>query len=184
TITQRTTLPFLIAESGAASFTLAVMMSPRPARSPRSPPRGKMHCNLRAPLLSATSNMVRIPIMTFLPKKPLRTLKLLLFERLLRARIGSSFERRMIDGDLYGAPDHHAQLPSFQAAQRTALNDSHHISNFCGLRFVMHIELLALHHNSLIHGMSRPARHLDNDSFCHFCRNNFADLFGLVSQLF
>jgi hypothetical protein len=27
-----------------------------------------MHCNLRAPLLSATSNMVRIPIMTFLPK--------------------------------------------------------------------------------------------------------------------
>src|SRR5215831_12244139 len=61
TITQRTTLPFLIAESGAASFTEAVTTSPNPARSPRSPPRGKMHDNLRAPLLSATSRSVLIP---------------------------------------------------------------------------------------------------------------------------
>jgi hypothetical protein len=29
-----------------------------------------MHCNLRAPLLSATSNIVRIPIMPFLPEFP------------------------------------------------------------------------------------------------------------------
>src|ERR1700749_3660812 len=63
TITQRTTLPFLIAESGAASFTAAVTTSPRPARTPRSPPRGKMHESLRAPLLSATSRIVLIPIM-------------------------------------------------------------------------------------------------------------------------
>src|ERR1017187_4698756 len=63
TITQRTTLPFLIAESGAASFTLAVTTSPKPARKPRSPPRGKMHARRRAPLLSATSKIVLIPIM-------------------------------------------------------------------------------------------------------------------------
>src|ERR1700679_3122841 len=63
TITQRTTLPFLIAESGAASFTAAVTTSPRPARNPRSPPRGRMHESLRAPLLSATSRIVLIPIM-------------------------------------------------------------------------------------------------------------------------
>src|SRR5579884_2517383 len=62
TITQRTTFPFLIAESGAASFTLAVITSPRPARRPRSPPRGRMHESFRAPLLSATSRIVRIPI--------------------------------------------------------------------------------------------------------------------------
>src|SRR5690348_34573 len=62
TITQRTTLPFLIAESGAASFTEAVTTSPSPARRPRSPPRGAMQARRRAPLLSATSRIVRIPI--------------------------------------------------------------------------------------------------------------------------
>src|SRR5437764_12371332 len=66
TITQRTTLPFLIAESGAASFTLAVTTSPRPARRPRSPPRGRMQESFLAPLLSATSRIVRIPIIKML----------------------------------------------------------------------------------------------------------------------
>src|SRR3954447_11087084 len=64
TITQRTTFPFLIAESGAASFTAAVTTSPNPARSPRSPPRGKMQESLRAPLLSATSRIVRFQIIS------------------------------------------------------------------------------------------------------------------------
>src|ERR1039457_6290550 len=66
TITQRTTLPFLIAESGAASFTAAVTTSPNPARRPRTPPRGRMQESLRAPLLSATSRIVRIPIIDML----------------------------------------------------------------------------------------------------------------------
>src|SRR5581483_2782376 len=61
TITQRTSLPFFMLESGAASLTLAVTTSPSPARRPRSPPRGKIHDSLRAPLLSATSRIVRIP---------------------------------------------------------------------------------------------------------------------------
>src|ERR1017187_174306 len=68
TITQRTTLPFLIAESGAASFTAAGTTSPSPARRPRSPPRGKMQESLRAPLLSATSRIVRIPIINLSPR--------------------------------------------------------------------------------------------------------------------
>src|SRR6476469_9081586 len=62
TITQRTTFPFLIAESGAASFTAAVTTSPSPARRPRSPPRGRMQERRRAPELSATSRIVLIPI--------------------------------------------------------------------------------------------------------------------------
>jgi hypothetical protein len=58
-----------MADSGVASFTLAVITSPKPARNPRSPPRGRMHINLRAPLLSATSSIVRIPIMVSLSLK-------------------------------------------------------------------------------------------------------------------
>src|SRR5262245_19536215 len=50
-------------ESGAASFTDAVMMSPRPAYCPAEPPRIRMHAILRAPELSATSRMVPIWIM-------------------------------------------------------------------------------------------------------------------------
>src|ERR1017187_4972251 len=38
TITQRTTFPFLMAESGAASFTAAVTTSPSPARQPGAAP--------------------------------------------------------------------------------------------------------------------------------------------------
>ena len=67
TITQRTTFPFLIAESGAASFTAAVITSPSPARNPRSPPRGRMQESFRAPELSATSRIVRIPIIKIAP---------------------------------------------------------------------------------------------------------------------
>src|SRR5215467_11900329 len=67
TITQRTTLPFFIAESGAASLTEAVITSPKPARRPRSPPRGRMQESFRAPELSATSRIVRIPIIDIQP---------------------------------------------------------------------------------------------------------------------
>src|ERR1035437_9855327 len=68
TITQRTTLPFLIAESGAASFTAAGTTSPSPARRPGAPPGGRMQESLPAPLLSATSRIVRIPIINLSPR--------------------------------------------------------------------------------------------------------------------
>src|SRR6266542_2771119 len=50
-------------ESGAASFTEAVMMSPRPAYRPAAPPRMRMQAIRRAPELSATSRIVPIWIM-------------------------------------------------------------------------------------------------------------------------
>src|SRR6266446_4366322 len=56
-MTAFTTLPFCTWPSGEASFTLAVITSPNPARSPVEPPRGRIICNLRAPELSATSSM-------------------------------------------------------------------------------------------------------------------------------
>src|SRR5580658_7428271 len=60
TITAFTTLPFCTCPSGAASFTAAVIMSPRPAFSPVEPPSGRIICSLRAPELSATSSMLLI----------------------------------------------------------------------------------------------------------------------------
>src|SRR5229473_5727159 len=60
TTTAFTTLPFLTWLSGVASFTAAVMTSPRPACNPASPPTGIMHVSLRAPELSATVSQVRI----------------------------------------------------------------------------------------------------------------------------
>src|SRR5262249_4570523 len=59
-MTAFTTLPFCTCPSGAASFTLAVITSPKPARNPVAPPSGRIICSLRAPELSATSSMVLI----------------------------------------------------------------------------------------------------------------------------
>src|SRR5579863_872604 len=106
-MTQRTTLPFLIAESGAASFTAAVTTSPRPALSPRSPPRGRMHASRRAPLLSATSRIVLIPII----RAPL-------------AGIGSRPTSNLyvqilgLHGDQRRGAHHFSQTPALQLAQR------------------------------------------------------------------
>src|ERR1700683_2570818 len=120
TITQRTTLPFLMAESGAASFTAAVTTSPRPARNPRSPPRGKIHESLRAPLLSATSRIVLIPIMAvFLcPVLPNEILWLLNFY-VEGGRFSRANQRR--------PSNHFFEAPALQLAHRTAFRDPHHI---------------------------------------------------------
>src|SRR5277367_5525779 len=70
TTTAFTTVPFLTCVSGVASFTAAVIMSPRPAVSPASPPTGRMQVNCRAPELSATVSHVRICTIALLPLKP------------------------------------------------------------------------------------------------------------------
>src|SRR3954453_20454629 len=141
TTTQRTNLPFLIAESGAASFTLAVITSPRPARSPRSPPRGRMHCSLRAPLLSATSRIVRIPIMTSSPypsknvvvpsaaSVPRNTL-LVLRLRSLRRRLQTGIEQILrLHANLNRAANYVAQSPALQLAERPVLHDPDHVAD-------------------------------------------------------
>src|SRR5579872_298733 len=114
TITQRTTLPFLIAESGAASFTLAVTTSPKPARRPRSPPRGRMQESLRAPLLSATSRMVRIPIIKA-PVLSSQNPRVPAFFRLLLLNLHVQF--RWLRAHLRCAANHIGQLPVLQLAQ-------------------------------------------------------------------
>src|SRR6266850_3643218 len=108
-MTQRTTFPFLIAESGAASFTDAVTMSPRPARSPKSPPRGRIHASRRAPLLSATSRMVLIPI--------------------IRDSGTSDFYVQIFWSDSHQRrfPNDFAQPPALQLAQRAALDNAHEV---------------------------------------------------------
>src|SRR5579864_7162470 len=67
TTTAFTTVPCLTWLSGVASFTAAVMTSPKPAFNPASPPSGKIHISFRAPELSATVSQVRIMIMVLLP---------------------------------------------------------------------------------------------------------------------
>src|SRR5438045_9689313 len=115
TITQRTTFPFLIAESGAASFTEAVTMSPRPARNPRSPPRGRIQASRRAPLLSATSSIVRIPI-----------IRALSWRRLPQpARLDLNVQILRRDSHLRRPAHHLAQPPALQFAQRAALDNPH-----------------------------------------------------------
>src|SRR5437867_13097860 len=108
TITQRTTFPFLIAESGAASLTEAVTTSPRPARNPRSPPRGRIQASRRAPLLSATCKIVLIPIINTLP----RAYRPLYFDvQFFRSH-----------GHQRGFTYHFAQAPVLQPAERAALD--------------------------------------------------------------
>src|SRR5437588_8599403 len=138
TITQRTTLPFLIAESGAASFTAAVTTSPKPARRPRSPPRGKMQDSLRAPLLSATSRIVRIPIIvSSLPSRlPTRRRNRLRHQSKSRVCSGGAdgsvclvsatalhlhIQLLGLCAHLRGAPHDIHQTPPLQFAERAAL---------------------------------------------------------------
>src|ERR1017187_355330 len=69
-MTAFTTLPFCTCPSGAASFTLAVITSPRPACRPVEPPSGMIICSLRAPELSATSSMDLIITAMFVSFQP------------------------------------------------------------------------------------------------------------------
>src|SRR5689334_9324645 len=168
TMTQRTTLPFLIAESGAASFTLAVITSPRPARSPRSPPRGRMHWSLRAPLLSATSRIVRIPIIDVFPFYPCKSRagSLLRVLRLRSLRCG--LERRISQDlrfhpNLHRAPDHFSECPPLQLAQRPVLHNAHHVADLGRAVFIVSVELLLLRDDPLVNRVWDATRHFDDD---------------------
>src|SRR3954462_11368035 len=66
-MTAFTTCPFFTFDSGVASFTEAVTMSPSLAYRPVDPPIGLMTAILRAPELSATSRIDRIWIMAVSP---------------------------------------------------------------------------------------------------------------------
>src|SRR5581483_6267284 len=163
TITQRTTLPFLICESGAASLTLAVTTSPRPARSPRSPPRGRIHASLRAPELSATSRIVRIPIIKGSSKTcPVHSLNVQI--RRLRAHLGR-------------APDHFHQRPTLELAQGPALDNSHHVTVLGRALLVVRVKLLSFADDALVQRVRHAAADFHHDGLLHLRRDDFADLF-------
>src|SRR5579864_8084480 len=131
TITAFTTLPFCTWPSGAASFTAAVIMSPRLAFSPVEPPSGRIICSLRAPELSATSNIdLIITAMAIPPISRSRSVagNARYFDR------GFGHQRRFAHNVF--------QLPALQFGQRTRLLQSHDIAYVCLVGFVMRIELL------------------------------------------
>src|SRR5579884_3020546 len=153
-MTARTTLPFLILESGAASFTLAVTTSPRPARSPISPPRGSMQASFLAPELSATSSLVRMPTMFHSPsdQKPEPAPG-------SNRRVPPSPHSRFLapfsnlarlDFHLLRPPHHLRQAPPFQLAQRPRFHDSHPVARLCQPFFIVRVKLGALGDNAAV----------------------------------
>src|ERR1700726_4957854 len=114
-MTAFTTLPFCTCPSGAASFTEAVIMSPRPAFRPVEPPSGRIICSLRAPELSATSSMLLIitaMASISLGPSPMRLLAVL-FQHDLR-------HQRRFAHNVF-------QLPALQLRKRTRLLQPHHV---------------------------------------------------------
>src|SRR5579864_2299882 len=122
-MTAFTTLPFCTWPSGADSFTAAVIMSPSPAFNPVEPPSGRIICSLRAPELSATSNidliitaMASISLfssLSSLEDLPVRNL----LARNLLARNSRHFHRGF--GHQRGLAHNVLQLPALQLRQRT-----------------------------------------------------------------
>src|SRR5262252_4674246 len=98
-------------ESGAASLTEAVMMSPRPAYRPAEPPRIRMHAIRRAPELSATSRIVPIWIIGSLRRE-------------------SSSSRFRLHQDF-------PQLPSLPLRKRPRLLDADPVADLGGVLFVV-----------------------------------------------
>src|SRR5246127_5271708 len=112
-MTAFTTLPFLTVPSGEASFTAAVITSPRPAFLPSPPPRGRIICSFRAPELSATSSMVLICTAIALSPQS--------FFAPLCLDVGGNILylcKRRAAHNLF-------EIPALQLAQRTCLADPH-----------------------------------------------------------
>src|SRR3954469_11894358 len=120
-MTAFTTCPFFTFDSGVASFTEAVTMSPSLAYRPVDPPIGLMTAILRAPELSATSRMDRIWIMTVYPPCPARAAGANAGSRAATPR--STPRSRRASLNLYRLPHDALQRPALAAAERTRLHD-------------------------------------------------------------
>src|SRR5271165_1958836 len=137
TMTAFTTLPFFTVPSGDASFTAAVITSPRKAFLPSPPPRGRIICSLRAPELSATASMDLI--CTAMVLSP--------YARLLGCR-GSVFnltERR--------AAHDFFKSPTLELARRTSLTDANHIPHARGILLVVRVKFLRALDDALVLGV-------------------------------
>src|SRR5215470_9671130 len=166
TITAFTTLPFCTCPSGAASFTLAVITSPSPARSPVEPPSGRIICSLRAPELSATSSIVLI-ITAILPS-PVYSSRLLTRAHGVDGRHFGN-QRRLAE-DFF-------QAPPLQLRQRPRLFQPDKVSDVRLVLFVMRVELLVGRDDATIERMRLRPRHRNHDGLVHLVRDHFADQF-------
>src|SRR5258708_29990959 len=121
-MTAFTTLPFCTWPSGEASFTLAVITSPSPARRPVEPPSGRIICSLRAPELSATSSMDLIITAMFVSFSAFYFLAGFLSKRLVphaRTRVNLNF------GHQSRLPHDFLQRPALQLRQPPRLFNPH-----------------------------------------------------------
>src|ERR1700693_3509581 len=130
-MTAFTTLPFCTWPSGAASFTLAVITSPSPARNPVEPPSGRIICSLRAPELSATSSIVLI-ITAIIQSPCLVTMPLL---GAVDFGNGGYFrhQSRLADDLL--------QAPPLQLRERPGFLEPHHVAHVGFVLLVVRVEL-------------------------------------------
>src|SRR5215471_13831547 len=170
-MTAFTTLPFCTCPSGAASFTLAVITSPNPARSPVAPPSSRIICSLRAPELSATSSMVLIITAMFVSSLcPLPA----------RGRVN-------VGGDLrhQGRLAHNLfQRPPLQPRERARFLDAHHIAEMRFIFLVVRVELLADRDHAAVECMRLLARHFDHDRLLHLVRHDRTDQMLAARLLF
>src|SRR5215470_5488309 len=129
-MTAFTTLPFCTCPSGAASFTLAVITSPSPARRPVAPPSGRIICSLRAPELSATSSIVLI--ITAIGQSPC---SMSLPGVVDSGHSGHFRHQRRLLNNLF-------QPPPLQLRQRPRLFQPNEIANVRFVLLVVRVELL------------------------------------------
>src|SRR6266700_4175910 len=141
-MTAFTTVPFFVWPSGAASFTLAVTTSPKPARRPVAPPSGSIICSLRAPLLSATSSMLRIiTVIRFLrAKHPVAGFQMPAIQdaRLLLLDPGSHFRH------LRSFPHDFLEPPALQFRKRPRFLQANNIADVCFVFLVVCVKLFGL----------------------------------------
>src|SRR2546421_1083396 len=152
-ITAFTTFPFCTWPSGAASFTLAVITSPRPAFNPVDPPSGRIICSFRAPELSATSSMLLI--ITAIIKSPCAPAAPLL-------NVGNDGLRHQCC-----AAHNILQTPPLQLGQGPGFFQADDISYPRFVLFVVRIKLLGLGDDAAIEGMRLFAHHFHHDGLLH-----------------
>src|SRR5580700_3261399 len=195
TITAFTTLPFCTCPSGAASFTAAVIMSPRPAFNPVEPPSGRIICSLRAPELSATSSMLLIitAIANLLdlachPEFVILS-ETLFVSRRITGSSGPSPRRACPTASLLSVLLQHDlrhqrrlahnvfQLPALQLRQRTRLFQPHHIAYVRLILLIVRVKFLVACHHASVARMRLLARHLHHDGLGHLVRDHFSHHF-------
>src|SRR2546425_329117 len=168
-MTAFTTFPFCTWPSGAASFTLAVITSPSPARNPVAPPSGRIICSLRAPELSATSSMLLI--ITAIIRSPSAPRVSLTHFR------GDGFRQQR------GPAQDFLQAPALQLGKRPSLFQAHDVAHVSFVLLVVSVELFHFGDHAAVEGMRFLAHNFHHDGLEHAVRDNFANHF-LAPSLF